>query len=232
MHIIVHIGPPKTGTSSIQAALRINRDYLASQDIYVYQAQKMTSKALALAFMGETRNSMPDIRQHFPAAADAVAWSEACWEEFEAEVSARKPAVSVISSEMFGNLRDPSAFVARLGRTFERITVVGYVRDPVELYVSQLAQHIRSGARFRDLKSPLEYKYPKIWRIDNYIELLGLANIRVRNFSRSNLRGGDVVVDFFQTVAYLAKRKIALPTMPERVNESLPAAATVWLMTL
>lgn len=227
MHVIVHIGPYKTGTSAIQRALTRAAPALRERGVLYFTAPPKPARSLATLFAGEKSIRHPEMRRHFANPDQARAWSLACWEAFEAATAEPGVALSVISSEYFSTLRDTDGFLARLKGRFSRITVISYVRDPVELYLSTLQQNIRGGETLRDLWTPLDYVYPYRKFLPTFAAAVGLDNMIVRRFSRAALDGGDVVTDF-------AGRLAAFGEMPEiapvSANESLPGAVLAWLL--
>ena len=62
MKCILHIGPPKTGSTSIQLFLRDNRERLRHSGIFVPQTQKPTQQEFALLTLDEFDESRPRIR--------------------------------------------------------------------------------------------------------------------------------------------------------------------------
>jgi len=227
MHLVLHIGPHKTGSTAIQQALWQGREALAAAGVFTWFADRMPEKALALAFAGPGLIDQPDTRRHFASAALARDWSEGRWQEFEAAAEASGAPVAVLSSEHFATPRLPGPVFARLARRFAPITVVAYARAPEGLFLSMLAQSLRAGRhRIGDLPLPGGYRYPYRRLLAGWAEVAGEASLVVRNFARENLAGGDVVTDFFAVLRRFAP--VAEPR-PVRANESLPAAALAWL---
>ncbi len=138
----------------------------------------------------------------------ARAWSADCWQRFEAEVQVRRPPLTLISSEHFSGLSDPSQLITRLQRSFSRITVLAYLRDPAELYCSTLQQRIRgNGDRLAALPSPLTFFYPARKQLEPFFKLVGPENMLVRRFGSNAPQDRhtrrDVVQDFFATLPAL-----------------------------
>jgi len=232
MQAIVHIGAPKAGSSAIQSAIRLNAAALEAQGIHPYRPTTGPSeRALALRFHPDRTRLPPRARMKLKSAQAGWEWSLRCWEDLAQDIRTSRPETTLISSEHFFGLPDPAEFIAALREIFSEITLVAYVRDPVDQYRSRTDQHIRGGQRFRDLQMFDEYRHYARSGLQTYLEILGPERMVVRNFDRANLVGGDVVKDFFARLGAITGREIALETVPPRANESLCAAATVWLMT-
>lgn len=227
MHLIVHIGPYKTGTSAIQKALTRACADLRAQGILYQTAAPKPARSLATLYSGRKALRHPELRRHFPTPEEALAWSTACWDAFERAAAAPDLRYALISSEFFSGLRDTEGFLARLQGRFTRLTVIAYVRDPVELYLSTLQQNIRGGETLRQLWTPLDYAYPYRRFLPLFAAAVGMENMVVRRFSRAALDGGDVVTDFAGRLAAFGPLP---PITPVRVNESLPGAVLAWLL--
>lgn len=249
MHVLIHIGPYKTGSTALQHGLRAAQAALAQRGCYYFDEPEMPEFALQTLALTTPEQMVPDLRHRFGSLAAAQTWSESCWQRLEAEVAARRPLLTVISSEHFSGLADPAPLIARLRHHFDRITLLAYLRDPASLYLSTLQQRIRgNGDRLQDLPSPLRFSYPVRRQLAPYAKLLGPANMRVRRFAppRDSARtqrlqagrGWDVVADFASVLGALEPG--LPPDLPAcliggsargnpPVNPSLPAALITWL---
>lgn len=228
MDAILHIGPHKTGSSSIQMAMRLNVDLLKQQGFLTASHLDKAASALPLPFQSEWAFH-PNLKRTFRTWADAQALGEQQWTRLEQSAKAHPDHTMILSSEHFSSLPDPSALIARLRRSFDRVVVMAYVRDPLDLYVSSIQQNIRGGRRLADLRVPSQFPFVISRQIDKYASLVGVENIVVRNFARSNLIGGDVVLDFFSTLSSLG-RPVSLPS--SFVNEAYPAPVVAWLLIM
>ena len=233
MHAIVHIGAPKAGSSAIQYALNLNAAHIAAQGIHPYRPSTgPADRALSTRFLSTKTPLSPQVRLQLKSAQDGLAWSERCWEELAQTLRRDHPELTLISSEHLFSLPKPELFIEALQELFTQITLIAYVRDPVAHFTSQLDQSIRGGTRLAALRTPLDYRHYAHSRIRDYASLLGADRMVVRNVERANLLDGDVVTDFFAQVGTIAGRTITLKRLPPRANESLCAAASVWLMSV
>lgn len=227
MHLLLHIGPHKTGSSSIQRALRNGQQTLLESRVLYYAPDPFPAWSLAALYATKQQRAHPMLRQKFPTDTDVTDWSRAAWDGLERAVGAAQADLCILSSEHFASPRETGPFLAHLRRIFSGITVLGYAREPAALYLSAMQQNIQGGQCLRDLKSPRSYKYTLRRQLEPYIEGVGPDNVILRNFARDNLRDGDVVSDFLGQVHRFAP-KASIPNLS--VNESLPGAVIAWLL--
>lgn len=232
MKAILHIGPPKTGTTTIQAALANNREDFAKQSTYVFSGTKVSARALSTLYEKKGASLRPGLRRYFPSHEEAMAWSAESWAQLESDLKDSQAETAIISSEHFASIGQIDEFIARIGSLFDEVKIITYLRDPVSLYGSMISQQVRAGRRLRELKDPWRYQFPGIGKIQKYIDAFGLKNVAVRSFSRSNMVGGDLLADFFHTLNSQFDVDLTVKTKSENKNQSLCGAATAWLLTM
>ena len=225
MHLVVHIGPFKTGTSSVQATLLANTPLLTRHGIRPFHVGETQIMDLSVRYAAPEKNLKGDVAQLFGDATTALRHSEEYWSRLE--TSAPATPVAVLSSEYFSDLGDPAAFYARLKSFADKVTVVAYVRDPVGLFVSALQEEIK-GKGASVLPRPISnfrVRYRDF--LTAATSAVGRKNVIVRNFDRKNLHGGDVVSDFTE----ILRRFTPVPDLIRHsANQSLPGAAVAWLI--
>lgn len=231
MHLVLHIGPHKTGSSSIQKAFVGARRDLQEQGVLYYTPGFRTAWALAANYASPKARAHPALRRDFATDDEIRRWSEAAWSELEQEVAGSGADLCVLSSEHFASLpaENVPAFIAHLRRLFSGVTVIAYARDPVSLYLSGLQQNIQGGRRLVQLQGPYGARYKLRRQIERYADAVGAGHVVLRHFDRANLVGGDVVADFLDQLARLGKT-VDIPTAS--TNESLPGAVIAWLLTV
>lgn len=233
MHLILHLGPPKTGSTSIQRALWRGGEQLQAAGSHHYRGRKPSEWSLHFLYSPHKTKLPPVLRRHFDSVAEATAWSEGCWDLLQQEVTEKRPDVTIVSSEHFANMADPAGFIDRICDGFDEVTLIAYARDPVALYVSEVDELIRGGRRFRDLPQVHGFHYNAVHNIRGFEELVGRDNLILRNFDRDTLVDGDLVADFYHVVSERTGRMVAPPELPDdAVNDSLSGAATAWLLTM
>jgi len=129
---LFHIGIPKSGTTSLQAAARASRADLRRHGV-LYPGSDINHRLAVLGFMGRrwgTPGSPPPPREH--------------WDELMAEVEAESKRRVLISHEFASEADDEmaAAFVAELG---DRTHVVVTLRSPGALLPSAWQQYVKTG---------------------------------------------------------------------------------------
>ncbi len=130
--ILLHIGPPKTGTTTVQGAFHAGRAAVLAQGVR-YIGRSRHSGAGVLAVTGR-----PSFQR------DSGPPPIAKWEELVGEVRAAREPRLVLSSEFFADAEPPAIerIVADLGR--ERLHVVVTLRPLASILPSQWQQYVQS----------------------------------------------------------------------------------------
>lgn len=219
---ILHIGPMKTGTTSIQAWLRKNREALAGYGIHF-------PRAFGAA-------NMSKLSQVADAVADGEAMDGALaerWERLTDELEALPATVRsvVISGEMLGqHLRRPRQ-VAALKRALDPYAssyrIIVYLRRQDEISVSLYNTRVRNRSTPDSaiLSDPMDYAA----LLETWSAAFGTAAMMPRLFDRSDLAGGDIIVDF---AAALGLAPGAIDTRARVKNQSFNPAAQSFLSAL
>ena len=132
--IVLHIGPPKTGTTAIQAAFHVARASVERQGVH-YAGSRRHSIAAIQAALGRRW-----IRGDAPPPISA-------WHELRDEIHRSRAPRVLLSSEFFADA-DPGrirSVVDELGA--ERVQVVVTLRPLAKILPSQWQQYVQSGLR-------------------------------------------------------------------------------------
>lgn len=220
MKILLHIGHPKTGTTSLQGFMVEQRVSLLRLGIlYPWTVHGRDYHTLLPA--GFVRDGAVEPSPHGVYFDDYQAFKNAFgvfWRQLKEDIARYKPEVVVLSAEQlfkdFAPLSERS-FRDLLGELSDEVEVVAYIRHPVEDAKSRVAQRIKRGRLIptlhRPIKAALEY-YESLWP----------GKVRPNVFDREALMDGDVVTDFIKK--YLPQAAGLLSEARKRKNESLPAA--------
>lgn len=218
LHLILHIGLPKTGTTSIQRALEALRGALRRQGICYPESRGGAVPAL-LHRVGMTHGAGPRPDSGGPA--------DRFWNELTTEFRALGPAIGtvVLSGEQCSYLlRSPEQIArlhAKLAPWFATMQVVIYLRRQDMHAASMYAQALRRAI----LRPPsLEFLEQELSGLYDYANLLrswqsvfGEGSIIPRIFEPDALLNGDSVADFLGLCGagpgLAGKRAMANPSM-------------------
>ena len=133
--VLLHIGPPKTGTSALQGACHVCRDQMRAQGVRYAGRTQQTGRA-AYAVLG---------REH-PTLGEAP--SAHHWKRLVREVRAAKEPRVFISSEFFAGADDAQAarIINELGG--DRVHVALTLRPVSRILASRWQQNVQEGARY------------------------------------------------------------------------------------
>jgi hypothetical protein len=186
---IIHIGRHKTGTSSLQRFLHLNRTRLETAGIYYPFCDK---KSIA----------HHNIARHFFGPRALLRFSEneqqlhsAAFQGMLKEVEKRTEKI-LLSSEGFQNAR-PNLLMRSISA--KSIIIIVYIREQVDYLISAYQQKVHatnySGSLLEFSESfTVDYDY----FIGRWEKSFGRSNIMPRIYSKNELNGGDIVKDFCQ----------------------------------
>lgn len=198
--VYLHIGLPKTGTTTIQRALKLNEAWLNSQGYVIPQAGMPTE---VLNF------TQPDIAaemavhhnlawQHF--APDLFRSDAGTSEDLAEEIGNHHAERFIVSSEQIVEI-DPEYIATALQKVADVIAIV-YLRRQDFFLQSMYTQRIKYGdttETFQEAYSRLihHYAYLRYQQfLDHLTGMFGADNLRVRNFD-DVVQHGDLISDFF-----------------------------------
>ncbi|QOV38359.1 hypothetical protein IM697_08235 [Streptomyces ferrugineus] len=227
---LLHIGPHKTGTTSIQGALFEARDAMARHGVEWPATTRHPMEAVLAGcartgMMGDTRPT----EQH--------------WERLLQQVRATGRRTSVLSSEFFADATDDATVervVEQLGG--ERVHVLVTLRPLARIMPSQWQQYVQNGLRmgYEDWlrhmlrKAPYEQPNPSFWRrhrhdrlIERWARVVGTERVTVVVVDDRDREG---LTRTFETLLGLPEG--LLRPVPDAANRSLTLAETEMLRNL
>jgi hypothetical protein len=244
MNALIHIGIPKSGTSSIQAFLAMNRAPLAAQGILYAPFNPAFGSQFELPVTAlEVSDSLiePELERrllHITNRADQKGYV-AQYAQFLDGLLAATPLPRFIASSehIHAWITTPERIAALdifLRERFSKVTYLVYLRPQEELVTSTYSEAIRRGAR-HDLAEHLSHHgWIDHWRgLEPWLAVVGPERLKLRLMVRDALAGGDLLEDFCAAAgiaaaglqrpdpvnAALGKREVALR---RRLNALLP----------
>lgn len=240
MKAVIHIGMPKTGTSSIQSFLGANVDGLAAQGV-LYQR----NFAGRLSQFEYPMCAFERIDRHIDSKDGWVRYAVGDREKQRVmcqpiladlkTIPAKSDAhTAVFSSEhAFAWLRQKpviQSFHDMMSEVFKPVHYVVYLRDPVSLFPSRYSEGIKRGKTHSmdDLINRKSGFTDEVNRLENWCAIVGRDQMSVRMLDPTFLENGDLIEDFCHVVG-IDPAKLE---RPPRVNESLSAVGAEVLRAL
>ena len=230
MNLFLHIGPDKTGTTTIQKFLDVNRAKLANKGYLVPKSPGL-QRHFKLYLYGFDDNRM--VAE--PAWNNRKVTPQEFREEFKAdlaeEVSKSKARFALMSDE--GLFRLSADEVKRLHEllsgVFKNIYIVLYLRRQDQHVLSRYQQIIKTGASTITLSEYLRGKHPYYLYAEilkRWADCFERRHVQPRIFDRSLFVGGSLLTDYLDAVQI--KDTSSFETV-ESQNVGLDAASTEFL---
>lgn len=231
MKALIHIGIPKSGTSSIQAFLGLNRDRLRAEGVLYAPfnpdfGSQFEFAVTALEACGAT--IAPDLERRqlgFACRADQSAYVAAYRAYLDQTLAGSNAARFIGSSEHIHAWLVTPDLIAALDRflcaRFSEVRYLLYLRPQDELILSSYSEAVRRGEG-QDFQTYLaRHMRLSHWsRLKLWHQVIGRARLDLRLTSPDVLVAGDLLSDFCHAAAIDAYGL----TRPPRVNEALSAA--------
>lgn len=208
MRLIAHIGTPKTGTTTIQSLLHMNREALDSQGFHFLQcAGPRNNRQLAACCVNDGRPDDFFRNRNILTPDQKASFRKEFRSKFESELSGlgRHIHSVIVSSEQLAERLKSKEEVARFHRLvapwFSEYRIVCYLREQCDMAISHYSTALRSGGSrsFKDHLAectPDEPRYNYEEMLQRWSEVFGRENIVARIFSRDAFVGDDLVCDF------------------------------------
>jgi hypothetical protein len=220
MTVFIHIGTPKTGTTSIQHAMFRNAEVLRREYSINYPTVELNHWAIMVPYTTKKQYKPLRNRSLRRLGSDKRFMQRGKVYASDLTRDATLFRTHVISSEQLLSV-NPEAlaalrgFFAGLGLETK---IVVYVRHPAEWISSMISTELRGGAT--DLKS-LPIVDDTTPALRNYSEVFGKENITIRRFGERYFLNGDLIDDFTAVINGVPIKGLNA----ERLNESLSVPA-------
>lgn len=220
MHVILHIGMTKTGSTALQTACTRHAATLAQASVLYPSVRSHPVSHHFLGLMLRPPGQEPGaFGRAYVGRPDLVrADFDAQWREVKRQIRRQAPHTLVLSSEtLFHELTPERAAVLRaaLAEVADSVEIVAYVRRPSAFYLSRVQQDLKHSAHFRP-PAPLAFRAV----VESWARLLE-APVRLAPFERAQMADGDIFRDF--CARFLPALTLPADVTAPRANESMSA---------
>lgn len=217
--LIIHIGMPKTGSSSIQETLFAKGGH---GDFYYTDFGVANQGGKLRSYFSDDSHEWPGHQASCRSPDQVKAFNEAVGVEIE-KVKAQG-GCQIISGEDIFHMDEAALSRMRdsFCESFDQIKIIGYVRSPASFMASAFVQFIKNHNQTTLNVKQLWPQYRA--KLEKFDRVFGRENVVLRSFDNGKLIDGDVVQDFCHFVgAPIDTAEVC------RVNESLSLEATAAL---
>ncbi|GMQ47895.1 hypothetical protein [Vibrio sp. 10N] len=213
--VIFHIGAPKTGTTTIQDFLALNRDSLFSHGISIPGCSK--NHQFLVSKFSNAPEELDFNRSAGRTRVESVVWHDSKLTDFLSKTGNSKKLL--FSSEHLVLLKEDeiNALLSLFKRKAKKLTVLVYVRNPFDWASSGVQEAVKNGEQ--TLEQAIETPNFMIFHnlIDRWVSVFGDKRVKVRK-----LECPDLLSDFCKT---LKLPDIAYLRPPADLNTSLSQEA-------
>jgi len=218
--VIIHMGPDKTGSSSIQSALDKNRTALLGNGVFYPSGRKHSQLGSCLS-PDPQQFIFNRLRNRDKTLAEIQAGDEEYFKLFIDALDNTQADTLILSAEGFVYLTETALdnMKEMLERYCEEFEIVLYIRAPLSFAASAISQRIKSGERV------MEHMMPPIVPYQDFIEkisrVFGKEQINLRVSSKETFAQGNVVLDFLSLLNVPQILKEQITTSESKKNSSL-----------
>ncbi|KAA9005089.1 hypothetical protein [Histidinibacterium aquaticum] len=229
MKAIVHIGTPKTGTTTLQHALVANREALERQGV-LHRVHGPRPNQSELLIIAQTRIGRPvsdGILQRifgFSSMDGQSRVAEEMTRRIDADIETTDCPRCLFSCEMLGwpyrRRRSIQAYHDFFSERFDEVEYIIYLRPQDSWMLSSYSQNLKNGGTDTMAEHLARFEPPDYDAFVRRLEsVVGPERLQVRLFDRARFEGGDFLTDF----SHAADLEGLTVSEEERRNEKLTA---------
>lgn len=234
--IWLHIGAEKTGTTSIQGCLKLNREKLRGEGVLFPRSPGNFNHTALAAYAMADEKGIEEMRMinGVRAMDDLPAFRDKLRHDLVTEIEGSGAHTVILSNEHCSSrLLTPG----EIGRVYDLlaplctdIRIVLYIRNPIAFYESWYSTAIASGNTFAfpEPKPGMLRAADWLGMVQRWSAVFGSAELFVRRMEPGRLACDDLLTDFFRTVG-LASFDF---DRGRRANESLSLKPMLFLREL
>jgi|GEM_PF-3666706 len=217
---ILHIGAPKSGSSSIQSGLLNGKKTLKEGGV-LYPGHRLNQQFLYSLFHPNPKTTAYNIALGHQTENVIAEFHKQAVQQLDAEIEQSDAHTILFSHEDLSTLpyRSVLSLAEFLKARADTVEVYCYVRHPLSAAVSWSQQMIKTG-RWR-LKGLAQHKlfYDAEEYLPGFVQAFGRENLHVSAFEKAQLRQGDVCLDFINKIGL--RQETIEELRFSRINESL-----------
>lgn len=191
--IYLHIGTPKTATTSIQTYLTKNRKTLKNNNLLYPESNHLQHLDLAVEFgLNNSKKNINTISK----------------EKTKKEIDDFINGDIIISSEMFSKSKSKELQAIKEFFKDYKVVIIVYLRKHDEFYISLFQQAIKTNSKlpWNSFKDYIEFsknrklpflKYKSL--LDSWENYFGFENIIIRPFEKKQIKN-NIIIDFFSSI--------------------------------
>lgn len=183
MNVVIHIGPPKTGTSAIQKWLNENREFLNENGLFYPEH--------SLDINGISSGNLFSL--YTPIDNDLVLDGNKL-QLLKNSHTASGARTLLLSSEFFFNC------VEELAEVFPQAIFIGYLRFPLDVAESSYNQGVKRHNEVRAFGLPSLPEAHQLNTLDSVISVVGKQRFILRPYHDKCFVGGNLVEDFLSQI--------------------------------
>jgi hypothetical protein len=232
--LYLHIGTEKTGTTSVQKFFKANRELLAGNGV-IYPVAPGKQNHMGLAASAQDVDKRGPLRKSLGIRNEAEArkFRAAMLTGLAEELTARPYKLAFMSGEHCSSrlIEDQEVqwLKDQLGRFFDKIHILIYIRRQDDYLLSTYSTSVKSGTT-APLRIPperaIKQRYDHWDVLSRWARVFGRDRIICRKFERANLKSNDIVADVLDATGIDPGLGFE---RPEDVNEALDAETLEFL---
>lgn len=243
MKFIVHIGTEKTGSSSIQQFMHMNKSTLAELGfLYVYNPGRIDYRDISAFCMNQGRVDDYLGRKRVITSSQRAEFDKNFLSDFHRQMGAATEHIHtvIISSEHFSSrlhdLEEIERLKLLLSEYASQVKIVCYIRDQTGKICSQYSTRIKGGGKVKFGDFFAAYLHKQDCRdlydskFESWGEVFGRENLNVRLFDKSYFNGGTLLSDFARQLSGGIDEDLIIP--PKYKNQALSSRGCEWLRRL
>jgi len=232
MKAIIHIGDIKTGTTSVQHFLNMNKDKITKQGYFVNNSALLNKRHSGLyAYSMDNKRIKNNVRKiwNIQTNKDLLKFRKKFEKLLELELSTLPDSSNVIFSYemlLWLNKKEINYLKSLLNQFFTEFSIIVYIRRQDLSTLSSFGQMVKIG------RSDIDYFYKSVDQFDyftalkNWSDEFGFDNINVEVFESKRLYKNDLLKDFSKK----CKLDITKLIVTEKVNKGLNEQAILFLI--